>query len=179
MRPLDLLSLNLNREIVIQIKRNQRFTGNLAGFDEHLNIYIENVKSEYYIEEEKENPDDDDDDDDEIDLPASVLKKAESDYEENKEYALKKYQEDIGSIILRGDNIIFMKFKKPNFSRPQKSPYYKKKRYQGSRPQKDYHRDSSDSRRRSSGGYNRSNRDNRDSRGGYDNQKRSRDPRKN
>ncbi|MFX0102755.1 MAG: LSM domain-containing protein [Candidatus Hodarchaeota archaeon] len=174
MRPLDLLSLNLNREIVVQIKRNQRFTGKLAGFDEHLNIYVEDVKSEYYIEEEKEVPEEnfDADDDDEIKLPAAVVKKAGSGDVENKEYALKKYQETVGSIILRGDNIIFMKFNKPNFSRPQKPPYHKKKHYQGSYQQKDYRRDRSDSRRRSSEGYNRSSRDNRDSSRGYDNRDR-------
>ncbi|MHA1698665.1 MAG: LSM domain-containing protein [Promethearchaeota archaeon] len=140
MRPLDLLNLNLNREVILLIKKNQRFLGKLGGFDEHLNIYLEDAKCEYFIEESRENkiPKQEHlDDDDDVAVPESVLRKIEEKgLDDDPNISLKKYEEDIGSIVLRGDNIIFLKFVKPIFSRPmpkrrppQENNYYRRKKY--------------------------------------------------
>ena len=119
MRPLDLLNLNLNRAVTIQIKRNQRYVGTLTGFDEHLNMYLENVRNEYFeIPEEEEVVEDDDDGlktqtpaDKPEPIPAPVVPI--------------KHEEAIGNLVLRGDNIIFLRIDRPVFvtRQPQRSGY--------------------------------------------------------
>ncbi|MBD3188495.1 hypothetical protein GF325_16815 [Candidatus Bathyarchaeota archaeon] len=94
MRPLDLLNLNMNGEIQIHIKRNKRYVGKLGGFDEHLNLVLKETKGEFIDEDETEDN--------------------EQDEEEGEE------MEDIGSIILRGDNIIYLKITNPVFTRPRR-----------------------------------------------------------
>lgn len=115
MRPLELVALNLDRPVTIQIKRNQRYLGTLAGYDDHLNLYLENVKSESIIISD----DDPATDDDEDDVSKSGLEGHDDD-EDHGAPSVKKVVEDMGNLILRGDNVIFMKFDKPNFGRPQK-----------------------------------------------------------
>jgi small nuclear ribonucleoprotein (snRNP)-like protein len=137
MRPLDLLNLNLNRAVTIQIKKNQRYIGVLAGFDEHLNMYLENVKNEYLeIPEEEVEPIDDEDDvatkgqtpADKIDaIPVAIVPI--------------KHEEPIGNMVLRGDNIIFLRIDKPVFAPrlPQK-PGYGRPRYDEGGPRREYPR---------------------------------------
>ena len=126
MRPLDLLNLNLNRAVTIQIKRNQRYIGTLSGFDEHLNMYLENVKNEIIVVPEEEPVEELMDDDDEVGEPIS---KEPSNEEEQLPKPIEKREEEIGSIILRGDNIIFLKIDKPVFAprQPSRPPYQRQR----------------------------------------------------
>ena len=40
-RPIDYLKSSINEIILIKVKRNRLFRGRLGGFDEHLNLYLE------------------------------------------------------------------------------------------------------------------------------------------
>ncbi|NMC04968.1 MAG: hypothetical protein GYA24_07150 [Candidatus Lokiarchaeota archaeon] len=121
MRPLDLLNLNLNRAVTIQIKRNQRYVGTLTGFDEHLNMYLENVKNEYFEEPEEQAEGHEEDEEDELKAQTPTDK-----LEPVKEPAAPvKHEEMIGNIVLRGDNVIFLRIDRPLFvaRQPQRSGY--------------------------------------------------------
>nr|MDO8113963.1 LSm family protein [Candidatus Sigynarchaeota archaeon] len=142
MRPLDLLNLNLNRAVTIQIKRNQRYIGVLAGFDEHLNMYLENVKNEIIlVPEETEDALDDDD------VIEVLIKKSENAAEQPENVIVKpevaKKEEAIGNIILRGDNVIFLKIDKPTFAArlPQKPGFQRPRFNPSSGQQRDQRRD--------------------------------------
>lgn len=100
MRPLDLLNLNMNGEIQIHIKRNKRYVGKLGGFDEHLNLVLKETKGEFIDEDETEDN--------------------EQDEEGGENTDQEEEMEDIGSIILRGDNIIYLKITNPVFTTPRR-----------------------------------------------------------
>ncbi|MEX2682085.1 MAG: LSM domain-containing protein [Candidatus Sigynarchaeota archaeon] len=121
MRPLDLLGLNLNRAVTIQIKRNQRYVGTLTGFDEHLNMYLENVKNEYFEVPEEEELEEDDDD------SLKSLTPADKPEPRQPPAVPEKHEEMIGNIILRGDNVIFLRIDRPVFlaRQPQRIGYGK------------------------------------------------------
>ncbi|MHA1792985.1 MAG: LSM domain-containing protein [Promethearchaeota archaeon] len=117
MRPLDLLQLNLDGEVQIQIKKNQRLVGTLAGFDEHLNLIVKNAKNECYVQGNEEIEQDELDEEDESMAGSN----------QPQEISLVKQVEDVGSIILRGDNVIFLRFLNPIINRPKKEEFQRKK----------------------------------------------------
>ena len=51
-RPIDYLRNSMNKVILIKVKRNRLFRGNLGGFDDNLNLYLEGTEDSYwyYIE---------------------------------------------------------------------------------------------------------------------------------
>ena len=52
-RPIDYLKSSVNKIILIKVKRNRLFRGKLAGFDEHLNLYLEGTTQLFeYIDED-------------------------------------------------------------------------------------------------------------------------------
>ncbi len=156
MRPLDLLNINLNRAVTIQIKRNQRYVGVLAGFDDHLNMYLENVKNEIIlVPEETEEILDDEDDIEEKKKAASLVVEVAGAPETAPAAAAPPAatepvvvpakpeikEELIGNIILRGDNVIFLRIDKPIFvARQPQKPGYGRPRFddRGGGPRRDY-----------------------------------------
>jgi len=128
MRPLDLLGLNLNRAVTIQIKRNQRYVGTLTGFDEHLNMYLENVRNEFFEVPEEEELEEED----EILKSQTLADKPEP---RQAPAVPMKHEEAIGNIVLRGDNVIFLRIDRPIFvpRQPQRTGYGKPGYDSGSR----------------------------------------------
>ncbi len=172
MRPLDLLNLNVNRPVTIIVKRNQRYLGILTGFDEHLNLFIEKARSEKVVQENSEDNEPagtDDEDDIRLDSPDQKLGTQEDEEAEKPLPPVVKVEEEVGNIVLRGDNIIFLKFDKPNFGKPpfqgqDRNKGYQRGGYQGSGYNRDYppRQDSGDRGYRGrSQGYNRGDRGSR------------------
>jgi small nuclear ribonucleoprotein len=54
-RPIDYLKDSMNRVILIKVKRNRLFRGALAGFDEHLNLYLEGTSQIFEYQDEDGN----------------------------------------------------------------------------------------------------------------------------
>jgi len=75
-RPIDYLKKSMNKVILIKVKRNRLFRGSLAGFDEHLNLYLEGTSQIFEYQDEDGN--------------------------------IREEHEDLGSIVVRGDNVIFV-----------------------------------------------------------------------
>ncbi|TXT67700.1 MAG: putative snRNP Sm-like protein [Promethearchaeota archaeon] len=75
-RPIDYLKDSLNQIILIKVKRNRLFRGRLEGFDEHLNLYLEETSQIFEFQDESGN--------------------------------INEENEDLGSIVVRGDNVIFV-----------------------------------------------------------------------
>ena len=75
-RPIDYLKNSVNKVILIKVKRNRLFRGKLAGFDEHLNLYLEGTSQIFEYQDENGN--------------------------------IREEHEDLGNIIVRGDNVIFV-----------------------------------------------------------------------
>ncbi|MFX0057579.1 MAG: LSM domain-containing protein [Candidatus Hodarchaeota archaeon] len=75
-RPIDYLKNSMNKVILIKVKRNRLFRGLLAGFDEHLNLYLEGTSQIFEYQDEDGN--------------------------------IREEHEDLGSIVVRGDNVIFV-----------------------------------------------------------------------
>ncbi|MBA7670502.1 hypothetical protein ES703_78648 [subsurface metagenome] len=75
-RPIDYLHSSINKIILIKVKRNRLFRGKLAGFDEHLNLYLEGTSQIFEYQDEDGN--------------------------------IREEHEDLGSIVVRGDNVIFV-----------------------------------------------------------------------
>ncbi|MFX0033756.1 MAG: LSM domain-containing protein [Promethearchaeota archaeon] len=75
-RPIDYLKNSMNKVILIKVKRNRLFRGSLAGFDEHLNLYLEGTSQIFEYQDEDGN--------------------------------IREEHEDLGSIVVRGDNVIFV-----------------------------------------------------------------------
>lgn len=42
-RPIDHLYKSINKMILVKVNRNRMFRGKLEGFDEHLNLFLENA----------------------------------------------------------------------------------------------------------------------------------------
>ncbi len=51
-RPIDYLNDSLNKVILIKVKRNRLFRGVLSGFDDHLNLYLENASQLFEYQSE-------------------------------------------------------------------------------------------------------------------------------
>ena len=75
-RPIDYLKDSINKIILIKVKRNRLFRGNLAGFDDHLNLYLEGTSQIFEYQDEEGN--------------------------------IREEHENLGSIVVRGDNVIFV-----------------------------------------------------------------------
>ncbi len=75
-RPIDYLRNSISKIILIKVKRNRLFRGLLGGFDDHLNLYLENCSQIFEYQDEDGN--------------------------------IREEHEDLGSIVVRGDNIIFV-----------------------------------------------------------------------
>ena len=76
--PIEELRKSLNKVILIKIKKNRLFRGELKSFDQHLNLLIDDCTQIYEIE--------------------------------NEDGELIEEREDLGSILIRGDNVIFIEF---------------------------------------------------------------------
>lgn len=42
--PLDMIKLNINRQIYIKLRNDRELTGKLSAFDQHLNMILENAE---------------------------------------------------------------------------------------------------------------------------------------
>ena len=76
--PIEELRKSLNKVILIKIKKNRLFRGELKSFDQHLNLLIDECTQIYEIE--------------------------------NEDGELVEEREDLGSILIRGDNVVFIEF---------------------------------------------------------------------
>ena len=75
-RPIDYLKSSINKVILIKVKRNRLLRGILAGFDEHLNLFLEEASQLFEYQDEEGN--------------------------------IREEHETLGSIVVRGDNVIFV-----------------------------------------------------------------------
>ena len=75
-RPIDYLRNSVNKTILIKIKRNRLFRGKLSGFDEHLNLFLEDTSQIFEYQDEDGN--------------------------------IREEHEQLGTVIIRGDNVIFV-----------------------------------------------------------------------
>jgi small nuclear ribonucleoprotein (snRNP)-like protein len=75
-RPIDYLKDSINEVILIKVKRNRLFRGRLEGFDDHLNLYLEDTSQIFEYQDENG--------------------------------SIREEHEDLGSIVVRGDNVIFV-----------------------------------------------------------------------
>lgn len=80
-RPIDYLKNSINKIILIKVKRNRLFRGQLGGFDEHLNLYLEGTSQIFEYQDEDGN--------------------------------IKEEHENLGNIVVRGDNVIFVNLANP------------------------------------------------------------------
>ncbi len=51
-KPLDLLSKSLDQRVLIKLKGGRELRGKLRGFDQHMNLVLENAEEVTYGEEE-------------------------------------------------------------------------------------------------------------------------------
>ncbi|UCD01668.1 MAG: small nuclear ribonucleoprotein [Promethearchaeota archaeon] len=75
-RPIDYLKSSVNKIILIKVKRNRLFRGRLGGFDDHLNLYLEETSQIFEFQDDEGN--------------------------------IREEHENLGSIVVRGDNVIFV-----------------------------------------------------------------------
>jgi small nuclear ribonucleoprotein len=75
-RPIYYLKSSINKVILIKVKRNRLFRGILGGFDEHLNLYLEETSQLFEYQDDEGN--------------------------------IREEHENLGSIVVRGDNVIFV-----------------------------------------------------------------------
>jgi len=54
-RPIDYLKDSITKIILIKVKRNRLFRGRLSGFDEHLNLYLEETSQIFEFQDEDGN----------------------------------------------------------------------------------------------------------------------------
>ena len=54
-RPIDYLKSSINKVILIKVKRNRLFRGILIGFDEHLNLYLEETTQLFEYQDDEDN----------------------------------------------------------------------------------------------------------------------------
>ena len=76
--PIEELRKSLNKVILIKIKKNRLFRGELKSFDQHLNLLINECTQIYEIE--------------------------------NEDGELIEEREELGEILIRGDNVVFIEF---------------------------------------------------------------------
>ncbi|MHA1732643.1 MAG: LSM domain-containing protein [Promethearchaeota archaeon] len=77
-RPIDHLKKGLDDQILIRIKANRLFRAMLRGYDEHLNLLVDDAVQIYNVENEDGN--------------------------------IVEERENLGRIIIRGDNVVFIEF---------------------------------------------------------------------
>jgi len=77
-RPIDYLKASVGKIILIKAKRNILFRGRLLGYDEHLNLFLEETTQIFEDQDEEGN--------------------------------IREEHENLGSIVVRGDNIVFIDF---------------------------------------------------------------------
>jgi len=77
-RPIDYLKASVGKIILIKVKRNKLFRGRLGGYDEHLNLFLEETSQIFEDQDEEGN--------------------------------IREEHENLGSIVVRGDNIVFIDF---------------------------------------------------------------------
>ena len=77
-RPIDYLKASVGKIILIKVKRNKLFRGILRGYDEHLNLFLEETSQIFEDQDEEGN--------------------------------IREEHENLGSIVVRGDNIVFIDF---------------------------------------------------------------------
>ena len=75
-RPIDYLRNSIDKIILIKVKRNRLFKAKLAGFDDHLNLFLEDASQLFEYQDEEGN--------------------------------IREEHESLGTIIIRGDNVIFV-----------------------------------------------------------------------
>lgn len=51
-KPLDLLSKSLDQRVLIKLKGGRELRGKLRGFDQHMNLVLENAEEVVYGDEE-------------------------------------------------------------------------------------------------------------------------------
>lgn len=51
-KPLDLLSKSLDQRVLIKLKGGRELRGKLRGFDQHMNLVLENAEEVIYGDEE-------------------------------------------------------------------------------------------------------------------------------
>lgn len=51
-KPLDLLSKSLDQRVLIKLKGSRELRGKLRGFDQHMNLVLENAEEVVYGDEE-------------------------------------------------------------------------------------------------------------------------------
>ncbi|MFX1450618.1 MAG: LSM domain-containing protein [Promethearchaeota archaeon] len=51
-KPLDLLSKSLDQRVLIKLKGGRELRGKLRGFDQHMNLVLENAEEVIYSDEE-------------------------------------------------------------------------------------------------------------------------------
>ena len=54
-RPIDYLKSSINKVILIKVKRKRLFRGILIGFDEHLNLYLEETTQLFEYQDDEGN----------------------------------------------------------------------------------------------------------------------------
>ena len=52
-KPLELLSKSLDQRVLIKLKGNRELRGKLIGFDQHMNLILENAEEVVNAEEDK------------------------------------------------------------------------------------------------------------------------------
>lgn len=92
-RPIDALKSSLDKKIQIRVKMNRLFEATLRGFDEHLNLIVDDCLQKYNVPDEE--------------LSTETERK------------WKEVSEDLGRIIIRGDNVIFIEFNFGETSEPE------------------------------------------------------------
>ncbi len=75
-RPIDYLKSSINKVILIKVKRNRLFRAILRGFDEHLNLFLEEASQLFEFQDDEGN--------------------------------IREEQEQLGTVVVRGDNVIFI-----------------------------------------------------------------------
>ncbi|MBN2154741.1 MAG: RNA-binding protein [Candidatus Lokiarchaeota archaeon] len=76
--PIEELRKSLDKIILIKIKKNRLFRGELKSFDQHLNLFLDQCTQIYEIE--------------------------------NENGELVEEREELGQILIRGDNVVFIEF---------------------------------------------------------------------
>lgn len=97
--PIDILYKALNQQIIVRVKRNQSFEGILKSVDTHMNIWLEKVTYTYFQGEEEVNTDGEGEAKPET--PST-----------GKGIVYKEVKENYDTIVVRGDNILFVEFPK-------------------------------------------------------------------
>jgi len=75
-RPIDYLKSSVNKVVLIRVKGKKMFRATLKGYDEHLNLYLEETSQLFEFQDD--------------------------------EGILREEHENLGNIVIRGDNIIFI-----------------------------------------------------------------------